>query len=165
MTHIIALADYRRQNIMQTMFRASYFLKQVLRTKKLDSGRRQITDHHASTKGVHLFSLWPLPLTSWPQNQIKYISVPICTYVVNLVKFPRAAWRYCVYKHVTPSATMTCRGSHCDKGRHFITWCGPATDPVNTTSSLISVLCRAFVWNRAGARPFAAAVSVTPFIR
>jgi len=28
MTHIIALADYRRQNIMQTMFRASYFLKQ-----------------------------------------------------------------------------------------------------------------------------------------
>jgi len=42
---------------MQTMFRASYFLKQVLRTKKLDGGRRQITDHHASTKEVHLFSL------------------------------------------------------------------------------------------------------------
>jgi len=30
MTHIIALADYRRQNVMQAMFRASYFLKQVL---------------------------------------------------------------------------------------------------------------------------------------
>ena len=26
MTHVIALAEYRRQNVMQTMFRATYFM-------------------------------------------------------------------------------------------------------------------------------------------
>jgi len=29
MTHVVALVDYRRQNIMQAVFRATYFVKQV----------------------------------------------------------------------------------------------------------------------------------------
>ena len=29
MTHVVALVDYKRQNIMQTVFRATYFVKQV----------------------------------------------------------------------------------------------------------------------------------------
>jgi len=30
MTHVVALLDYKRQNIMQTVFRATYFVKQVV---------------------------------------------------------------------------------------------------------------------------------------
>jgi len=29
MTHVVALVDYKWQNIMQTVFRATYFVKQV----------------------------------------------------------------------------------------------------------------------------------------
>jgi len=32
MTHVIALAEYKRESVMQTMFRATYFMKQVTQT-------------------------------------------------------------------------------------------------------------------------------------
>jgi len=67
-----------------------------------------------------------------------------------------------------PCPTMTCCGSvslNCVNGQHFMTCFGPATAPARLTSSLISIRWRAFVWKRAGARSFAGAVSVTPFIR
>jgi len=45
--------------------------------------RWTISQYPCSGK-VHLVSLWPWPLTFWPQSVITF--VPNCTKVVNLVK-------------------------------------------------------------------------------